>query len=199
VSAHAHGYAALVQSYSKLPRDLPVPIDDGACDHLLGVDLPDLTLISTEGRPVNLRDAAEGLLVLYLYPRTARPGEALPPGWDSIPGARGCTPQSCSFRDHAGHFSELGATVMGVSSQTTDEQLEFAKRKGIPFTLLSDPDLRLATALQLPTFEAGGMRLFKRVTLVAEQANIVKVFYPVYPPDRNAEDVIDWLSARPRR
>jgi len=188
-----------VQGYSELPPDLPVPTDDGACDHLLGADLPDLTLISTEGPPVNLRDDAEGILVLYLYPRTARPGEALPPGWDSIPGARGCTPQSCSFRDHAGRFTELRATVMGVSSQTTDEQRDFARRMHIPFALLSDPDLRLATELQLPTFEAGGMRLFKRVTLVAERTTIVKVFYPVYSPDRNAEEVIDWLSARPRR
>ena len=188
-----------MQSYSELPPDPPIPIDDGACDHLLGADLPDLTLPSTEGRSVNVRDAAEGLLVLYLYPRTATPGEALPAEWDSIPGARGCTPQSCGFRDHASRFSELGSTVMGVSSQTTDEQRHFAQRMRVPFALLSDPDLRLATELQLPTFEAGGMRLFKRVTLVAERTNIVKVFYPVYPPDRNAEEVIDWVSARPRR
>ena len=151
-----------------LPPDLPVPVDDGAADHLPGQPVPALTLPSTAGEPVDLAAAAAGgTLVLFCYPRTGRPGEDPPPGWDEIPGARGCTPQACAFRDHHGELAGLGARVLGLSAQSQEEQLEAAGRLGLPYPLLSDPDLKLATALRLPTFEAGGMRLYRRLTLVA--------------------------------
>jgi peroxiredoxin len=132
-------------------------------------------------------------LVVYVYPRTGVPGEASPAGWDDIPGARGCTPQSCAYRNNLEEFSALGATVVGISAQTAEEQREFAEREHIPFPLLSDSDLRLAAELGLPTFEAGGMTLYKRLTCVADGGRIAKVFYPVFPPDRNAEEVLAWL------
>lgn len=157
-----------------------------------------MTLPSTGG-PINLRDRTRRRCVLYFYPRTGRPGVALPKGWDEIPGARGCTPQSCGFRDHSDGLRELGSDVMGLSSQTTQEQREFAERVGLPFPLVSDPALLLAEHLRLPTFEVESLRLYKRSTLIAEDSVIVKVFYPVFPPDRNAEEVIGWLATnRPR-
>jgi len=177
-----------------LPPDLPVPVDDGAADHLEGAAIPALSLPSTAGEPVALAAAASGILVLYCYPRTGRPGEALPPGWDDIPGARGCTPQSCSFRDHFAELEALGAGVLGLSAQSLTDQLEFAERVGLPYPVLSDPDLELAEALRLPTFEVAGMHLYRRLTLVAREGRIVKVLYPVFPPDRNAADVVAWLS-----
>jgi peroxiredoxin len=177
-----------------LPPDLPAPVDDGAADHLEGAAIPALSLPSTAGEPVDLAAAASGILVLYCYPRTGRPGEALPPGWDDIPGARGCTPQSCSFRDHFAELEALGAGVLGLSAQSLTDQLEFAERVGLPYPVLSDPDLELAEALRLPTFEVAGMHLYRRLTLVAREGRIVKVFYPVFPPDRNAADVVAWLS-----
>jgi peroxiredoxin len=177
-----------------LPPDLPVPIDDGAADHLEGAAIPALSLPSTAGEPVALAAAASGILVLYCYPRTGRPGEALPPGWDYIPGARGCTPQSCSFRDHFAELEALGAGVLGLSAQSLTDQLEFAERVRLPYPVLSDPDLEFAGALRLPTFEVAGMHLYRRLTLVAREGRIVKVFYPVFPPDRNAADVVAWLS-----
>ncbi len=183
--------------YTQLPDDLPVPEDDGAADHLPGLSLPDLGLPSTDGgASPSLARLGEGLLVAYLYPRTGVPGEPLPGGWDDIPGARGCTPQSCAYRDALGEFGELGATVIGISAQTPAEQLEFAEREQIPFPLLSDPGLRLAAALGLPTFEAAGMTLYRRLTLVAEDGRIAKAFYPVFPPDRDAAQVLGWLRSR---
>jgi peroxiredoxin len=179
-----------------LPSDLPAPEDDGACDHLPGMDLPDLELGSTTGPPVNLRGASTTTGVFYFYPHTGRPGQPPPREWDAIPGARGCTPQSCAFRDHHAELDRLGATVYGVSAQTTEEQREFAEREHIPFPLLSDPELRVARALDLPTFEFDGAELYKRVTLIATGGRIVKVFYPVFPPDRNASDVAAWLEHR---
>jgi peroxiredoxin len=182
-----------------LPPDLPVPLDDGASDHLLGSQLPHVVLSSTLGGTLDLADVAtagEGLLVVYVYPRTGRPGEPLPPGWDGIPGARGCTPQSCAFRDHAAELAGHGAAILGVSAQSSADQLEFATREHIPYPLLSDPDLLLAAALSLPTFETAGMRLYRRLTLIAQQGQIVKVFYPVFPPERNASDVLAWLAER---
>jgi peroxiredoxin len=173
-----------------------VPEDDGACDHLPGLALPDLTLPSSSG-PVNLLELARERLVLYVYPRTGRPGQPMLPGWDDIPGARGCTPQSCAFRDHAAELAAMGARVAGLSAQSLDDQVEFAERNRMPFPVVSDERLELAHALGLPTFEVEGSRLYKRVTLVAEQGRIAKVFYPVFPPDRNAQDVLTWL-ARPR-
>jgi peroxiredoxin len=177
-----------------LPDDLPVPVDDGAADHLDGTEMPAVSLQSTSGDEVELRTAAAGTLVLYIYPRTGRPGEALPEGWDDIPGARGCTPQSCAFRDHFGELRELGADVFGMSAQPLPDQVEFAERVGLLYPVLSDPELELARALTLPTFEVAGMTLYRRLTLVARAGRIVKTFYPVFPPDRNAADVVDWLT-----
>jgi len=171
-----------------LPPDLPVPEDDGAADHLVGLELPDLELESSQGR-VNVRDFD----VIYVYPRSGRPGVPLLPGWDETPGARGCTPQSCAFRDL---YPELGVPVAGLSAQSLDDQLEFAERNRMPFPVISDPERRLGAALNLPTFEIAGLTLYKRITLVAENARIVKVFYPVFPPDANAGDVLGWLRER---
>jgi peroxiredoxin len=180
-----------------LPADLPVPLDDGAADHLEGLALPAVTLPSTSGADIDLAAAAaaESTLVLYVYPRTGRPGEPLPDGWDEIPGARGCTPQSCAFRDHFGELRALGADVIGLSAQSLPDQMEFAERVGLPYPILSDPELDLAGALRLPTFEVAGMRLYRRLSLIAREGRIRKVFYPVFPPDRNAADVVAWLES----
>ncbi len=184
--------------YNALPPDLPVPVDDGAADHLPGMRLPQLALRSTRGGEIELGEAAAraGTLVLYVYPRTGTPGEPSPDGWDAIPGARGCTPQSCAFRDHHADLRAFGADVLGLSAQPAAEQAAFAEREHLPFALLSDPDLHLAAALSLPTFEAAGMRLYRRITLVAEDGAIAKAFYPVFPPDRNAAEVLAWLDKR---
>ncbi len=178
-----------------LPPNLPVPEDDGACDHLPGTMLPQLTLESSRG-PVSLRELSLELLVLYVYPQTGRPGRPWPEGWDEIPGARGCTPQSLGFRDAHARLQELGAQVAGLSAQPLDDQLEFAERNAIAYPVIADPGLRLASALQLPTFEADGSALYKRVTLVVEACAIAKVFYPVFPPDENAAEVVAWLESR---
>jgi len=178
-----------------LPPDLPVPEDDGATGHLPGRMLPQLTLESTRG-PVSLRQLSLERLVLYIYPRTGRPETPSPPGWDDIPGARGCTPQSCAFRDHAAELEALGATVAGLSAQPLEEQTEFAERNHIPYPVIADPELKLGAALGLPTFEVEGMTLYKRVTLVVEACAISKVFYPVFPPDQNAAEVVAWLRER---
>jgi peroxiredoxin len=170
-----------------LPEGLPVPVDDGAADHLTGAELPDLVLPSSQGA-VNVRDFD----VLYVYPRTGRPDRALPAGWDEIPGARGCTPQSCGFRDL---YAEMGVRVAGLSAQGLEDQLEFAERNAMPFPVISDEWLELGRNPGLPTFEFEGLTLYKRLALVAERGKIVKVFYPVFPPDRNARDVLDWLAA----
>ena len=174
-----------------LPPGLPVPEDDGSADHLVGLELPDLTLASSQ-RDVNVRDFD----VIYLYPRSGRPGVPLLPGWDETPGARGCTPQSCAFRDHAQELGALGALVAGLSAQPLDDQIEFAERNGIPYPVIADPGLTLGAALRLPTFEFDGVTLYKRVTLVVEACAIAKVFYPVFPPDKNAAEVVAWLEAR---
>jgi peroxiredoxin len=178
----------------ELPRDLPVPADDGACTHLPGLPLPAVSLPSTAGRLVDLA-GLPGWTVVYVYPRTGRPDRDPPRGWDQIPGARGCTPQSCAFRDHHAELTALGARVFGLSTQDTAYQREAVERLHLPFELLSDEQLRFARALRLPTFEVEGMTLIKRLTLVADGGRIAKVFYPVFPPDRNAGDVIAWLTA----
>jgi peroxiredoxin len=184
--------------YHALPPDLPVPLDDGAADHLAGMRLPALALPATSGGTIDMAAAAvaAGTLVLYVYPRTGTPGQPSPDGWDAIPGARGCTPQSCAFRDHYAELRALGADVRGLSAQPTAEQAAFAAREHLPFALLSDPALQLADALRLPTFEVAGMRLFKRITLIVEGGAIARAFYPVFPPDRNAADVLAWLRER---
>jgi peroxiredoxin len=182
--------------YTSLPSGLPAPEDDGAADHLDGMSVPSVSLPSTRGGAANLAGLADGRLVAYLYPRTGVPGQPSPAGWDAIPGARGCTPQSCAFRDNLAELTALGASVVGISAQTPTEQREFAEREHIPFPLLSDGELELAAALRLPTFEAEGMTLYKRLTFVAEAGRIAKVLYPVFPPDRNAAEVIAWLADR---
>jgi peroxiredoxin len=176
-----------------LPPDIPAPLDDGAARHLTGMRLPDIALAATSGPAVNLSKLA-GRTVLYIYPRTGVPGVALPDGWDAIPGARGCTPQSCGFRDHFADLKTLGvAHLYGLSTQTTDYQREAAERLHLPFAILSDADLKLGRAMKLPTFTTSGMTLFKRMALVIDDATIGKVFYPVFPPDKNADDVVAWL------
>src|SRR5215472_9995987 len=166
-----------------LPPGIPAPVDDGTARHLVGMTLPDLALPATDGAPVNLSKLA-GRTVVYLYPRTGVPGVDPPEGWDQIPGARGCTPQSCSFRDHFGELKRLGvAQLFGLSTQDTAYQREAAMRLHLPFTILSDADLRFARALSLPMFEVDGMTLIKRMTLVIDDGIIAKVFYPVFPPD----------------
>jgi peroxiredoxin len=179
----------------ELPKDLPVPQDDGACAHLAGMRLPQIALPSTAGRKVDI-SWLPGRTVVYIYPRTGRPDQELLPGWNEIPGARGCTPQSCAFRDHHGDLKRAGAAqVFGLSTQDTAYQREAAERLHLPFELLSDERLELARALKLPTFEIAGMTLIKRMALIARDGSIEKVFYPVFPPDRNAGDVLDWLLA----
>ncbi len=179
----------------KLPENPPVSTDDGACDHLPGMRLPSVSLMSTTGDLVDL-SALTGTTIVYCYPLTGRPDQDLPPGWDDIPGARGCTPQSCAFRDHHTELKELGARVFGLSTQDTAYQREAAGRLHLPFLLLSDEKREFARALELPTFEAEGMTLIKRLTLVIEEGEIEHVFYPVFPPGRNAEEVVRWLSER---
>jgi peroxiredoxin len=177
----------------ELPAGLPVPRDDGACRHLPGRRLPRLALASTGGRSVDL-SALAGRTVLYCYPRTGRPDEAPPPGWNEIPGARGCTPQSCAFRDHYLELKRAGAArVFGLSTQDSAYQREAAERLGLPFELLSDEKLEFARALQMPTFEVAGMTLIKRLTLIVRAGRIEHVFYPVFPPEHNARAVLAWL------
>ncbi len=177
-----------------LPPDLPVPVDDGAAAHLEGLEAPALTLESSVG-PVNLPELAAERAVLYVYPRTGRPDRPVPDGWDAIPGARGCTPESCGFRDHHEELRSLGAQVAGLSAQPLEEQVELVERLGILYPVISDLTLALRDALRLPTFEFEGQTLYKRLTLVFEGGRIVKVFYPVFPPDRHAEEVVKWLGS----
>jgi peroxiredoxin len=177
-----------------LPPDLPVPVDDGAADHLAGAQVPSVALPSTDGRSVILASQESERVVVYAYPRTGRPGvPELVPDWDHIPGARGCTPESCGFRDHHQEITALGAEVFGLSAQSTDDQREAVERLGLPFPLLSDAGLRLAEALGLPTFEVAGHRLLKRLTFVVRDGRIERVWYPVFPPDTHAAEVVDWL------
>jgi peroxiredoxin len=181
--------------FTQLPANLPVPEDDGACAHLRGRHLPDLSLVSTSGRRVNLRQRP-GLSVLYAYPLTGRPGVPVPPGWDEIPGARGCTPESCSFRDHHAEIRQLGAEVFGLSTQSTDYQREVRARLHLPFDLLSDEAFTFTDALTLPTFLFASMRLLRRVTLISFSGVIEHVFYPIFPPDRHPADAVSYLKTR---
>jgi peroxiredoxin len=182
-------------SFTELPANLPIPQEDGACAHLPGKRIPDIDLPATSGQFINLHRQAR-LTIIYVYPLTGRPGVALPPGWDEIPGARGCTPESCGFRDHHAEIRCLGAEVFGLSSQSTDYQREVHDRLHLPFDLLSDEAFRFADALSLPTFSAAGMRLLRRVTLVVRSEVIEHVFYPIFPPDRHASDVVAYLKSR---
>jgi peroxiredoxin len=176
---------------------IPAPLDDGAAKHLAGEILPSIVLAATDGRAVDLSKIT-GTAVVYAYPMTGRPDVALPEGWDMIPGARGCTPQSCAFRDHFAELKSPGAQeVFGLSTQPAAYQHEAAERLHLPFALLSDEKRRLAEALRLPMLETAGMRLLKRLTMILRGGRIAQVFYPVFPPDRSAGDVIDWLRANP--
>lgn len=180
-------------SNTPLPSDLPRPVDDGASDHLPGMAMPAVSVLATDGSLVDLSDVAAPWTVVYVYPRTGVPGQAPPTGWDQIPGARGCTPQSCAFRDVHGELADLGATVFGLSTQAHDEQVEFALREHIPFLLLSDPERVVGDALRLPTFTADGIVSYKRLTLIVRGGVIVHVRYPVFPPDSDADEVLAWL------
>ncbi len=185
----------IVTDVTRLPPGLPVPEDDGAADHLPGQPVPHLTLPATSGESVVLDRLGSGRAVLYVYPLTGRPDADLPEGWDNIPGARGCTTEACDFRDHYQDLRDAGASrVLGVSSQNTNYQRELVERLRLPVPMLSDPQLSLAEALGLPTFQAGGMTLFKRLTLVIRDAVIEHVFYPVFPPNEHAQQVEAWLK-----
>lgn len=181
-------------NFSEPRNELPRPADDGAASHLQGMPLPGLVLPSTDGADVDLA-AITGRFVIYIYPMTGRPDVPLPDGWDAIPGARGCTPQACSFRDHYAELQSLRTGVFGLSAQTTEYQREAQDRLHLPFLLLSDSTLQLKSLLRLPTFTAGGMELYRRLTLIVENGRIVKVLYPVFPPDRNADEVLAWLRS----
>lgn len=182
-------------NYQSLPTNLPAPVDDGAADDLPGMDLPSVPLPSTNGGTVDL-SAFQGTTVVYCYPMTGRPDQELPEGWDEIPGARGCTPQTCSFRDHHEELRQLDARVFGLSTQSTAYQQEAAERLHLPFELLSDEGLGFAREVGLPTFEVDGDVLTRRLTMILEDGRVEKVFYPVFPPNEDAENVIRWLSER---
>jgi peroxiredoxin len=176
-----------------LPPGLPEPVDDGGADHLPGLRLPSQNLPATDGSTVDL-SALPGRTVVYAYPWTGRPGQPLlTEDWDMIPGARGCTPETCGFRDHHAELGELGVAVHGLSTQHTDYQRELVERLGLPFSILSDADLALTNALRLPTFEVAGRMLLKRLTLLVRDGEIEHVWYPVFPPDRHAGEVVTWL------
>jgi len=178
-----------------LPDNLPAPLDDGAARHLTGARLPDIALAATDGSSVSL-SRLTGRTVVYIYPRTGRPGQATPTGWDGIPGARGCTPQSCGFRDHFADLKRLGvAHLFGLSTQTTAYQREAAERLHLPFAILSDEQLALTRALDLPTFSVDGMTLIRRMAWVIDDGAITHVFYPVFPPDQSAQEVVAWLQS----
>lgn len=177
----------------KLPDNLPIPVDDGGCDHLPGSRLPSISLAAMSGHTVDL-GALPGTIVVYFYPMTGRPDSPPMIGWNEIPGARGCTPQNCGFRDHYAELMRIAAGVFGVSAQSLEEQKEAKQRLGLPFELLNDSDFLLTKALRLPTFEYNGVSLIKRLAIIGIDGIIRKVFYPVFPPDRNAEDVIAWLK-----
>ncbi|MFZ3599386.1 MerR family transcriptional regulator [Streptomyces sp. BH104] len=186
------------EHYLTLPEDLPVPGNDGAADHLPGTRAPRLDLPTTAGKAVRLDTLGPRRTVIYIYPLTGQPGTDLPEGWNTIPGARGCTPETCGFRDHFQDLLEVGAgRVYGLSSQDTAYQNEVVERLGLPFDMLSDPELALADALGLPTFEVEGMRLFKRLTLVIRDGIVEHAFYPIFPPNEHAQQVLTWLRDNP--
>lgn len=187
----------MTTSFTSLPDDLPVPVDDGAAAHLVGTRMPSMRLASTRGGFVDLAALPSGRTVLFAYPMTGRPGVALPDGWDAIPGARGCTPQNCAFRDLHHDFLARGAGVIALSTQTTFYQQEMAERLHVPYPVLSDADFLLTDALRLPTFEAEGVRLLRRLTMIVRDGTIEHVFYPVFPSDQSAAVALEWLRTNP--
>jgi peroxiredoxin len=195
---------------TQLPENLPQPADDGAADHLPGMAMPSIALPSTDGNLMRVDVVPGGFsrLVIYAYPMTGVPGVELPPGWDDIPGARGCTPESCGFRDHAAELAAAGATVAGLSTQSAAYQREAAERLRLPFPVLSDADLTLTDALRLPVFSietaaahdgAGLKTLLRRQTLIVRDGRVEKAFYPVFPPDKHADEVLTWIADNPSR
>ncbi|KAM0720614.1 hypothetical protein Q7P37_004751 [Cladosporium fusiforme] len=179
-----------------VPANLPVPQDDGAATHLTSSKLPSVALPSTAGNKVDVSTLA-GLSIIFCYPRTGGPDENIPAEWDAIPGARGCTPQACSFRDASYRFLADGVShIFGVSTQDTEYQSEIKERVHLPYQLLSDEKLELAGQLNLPTFEWRGQKLLKRLTMAVEDGIIVKVWYPVFPPDKSADEVLSWLETK---
>ncbi|MBL1320850.1 MAG: peroxiredoxin [Methylophaga sp.] len=177
----------------QLPDNLPVPADDGACDHLEGMSLPSQLLQTSSNSSLDL-SAEKGIVVIFFYPMIGRPDSPPMVGWNEIPGARGCTPQTCSFRDSYNQLTELGAKVFGASSQALEEQNEAVARLKLPFELLNDSTFKLTESLNLPTFEYQGVKRIKRLTLVMVNGVIRKVFYPVFPSDQNVNHVISWLN-----
>src|ERR1700704_4446543 len=177
---------------------IPAPADDGAAAHLKGMTVPPCSLVATNDTTVTLA-ALPGRTVVFAYPRTGEPGRiALVDDWDMIPGARGCTPQTCAFRDLFAELKAAGAAqVFGLSTQSNEYQTEMASRLHLPFPVLSDEKLALTRALDLPAMQVAGLTMIKRLTLILDDARITKVFYPVFPPDRNASDVLAWLKANP--
>lgn len=178
----------------ELPADIPVPVDDGACDHLLGCLIPPIELPSTSGQSVDLSKQSSPIVVIYCYPRTGTPNCDPPPGWNNIPGARGCTPESISFRDYYKQFKDYGAEIFGLSTQSVEYQQEMVTRLELPFEVLSDAGLLFTNVLNLPTFEVASNILLKRLTLIILNQKIIKVFYPVFPPNTHAQEVLMWLS-----
>jgi len=181
-------------AFMQIPPNLPVPKDDGGCRHLPGMKVPSVPLRSTANRSVDLSTLGASRVVVYAYPKTGAPGQPVPAGWDEIPGARGCTPETCGFRDHHRELTRLGVTVFGLSTQSTAYQQEMIGRLKVPFEVLSDEHLALTHAMRLPTFEFGGEVLLKRLTLVLSRGRVEKVFYPVFPPDTHATEVVRWLG-----
>jgi peroxiredoxin len=182
-----------MSTLNQLPKNLPIPQDDGTTNHLVGMSLPPVSLKATNGKNINF-GSLKDRVVIYCYPMTGQPDVALPDGWDQIPGARGCTPQSCSFRNHYQELKTLGADVIGLSVQTTDYQKEMAERLHLPFPVVSDVNHEFQKALNLPTFTVQGMTLLKRVTLIASEGVIEAVHYPIFPSDSDPDWVIDYLK-----
>ncbi len=178
---------------STIPLNLPMPIDDGACGHLENAILPDICLLGTDDQEINL-SRLTGWNVIFCYPMTGRPGFTIPDGWLQIPGAAGCTPQVCSYRNEISFFRSKGISIFGLSTQTTEIQKEAVKRLELPYPLLSDSNYSLATALNLPFLEVTDLKFIKRLTLIIQNNVIKKCFYPVFPPDKNVNNVIIWLS-----
>ncbi len=176
-----------------IPIDLPIPLDDGACDHLENMPIPNVSLWSTDDQEVNLSSLSDWN-VIFCYPMTGRPGVPIPEGWVKIPGAAGCTPQACAYRDNYAELKRNGIGIYGISTQTSEAQKEASNRLGLPYPLLSDANHSFSSALKLPMLEVGGSKLIKRLTLILKDGVIKKCFYPVFPPDKNVVEVIAWLS-----
>jgi peroxiredoxin len=188
---------AVTERYG-LPDNLPVPMDDGSATHLVGLTIPDLALTASDGSTVKLDEVSAGRWLLFVYPTTGVPGEKMPTGWDEIPGARGCTPEACGFRDNLQELLDAGLdAVYGLSTQGTQYQRELSERLHLPYLMLSDPTYALGDQLRLPTFEAGGSRFYKRLTLVIRGGTIEHVFFPIFPPNEHARKVLEWLRKHP--